>query len=113
MAVRWRFVLEARDTDTGRSCRWIDYAPEATIAAPRGGLGVGYAVFLANEWITALNSQLPQGAQASGSGLPFLGACRRCGTVTDDQHLLGAERDICDHCWTTPAAVERGELPRV
>ena len=69
---------------------------------PRGGLCLGYAVFLANEWITALNGQLPQDAQAAGLVLPFFGICCRCGRVADDQHLLGGERDVCDRCWTNP-----------
>ena len=108
MAVRWRFILLARDTDTGLTRRWLDYTPDNTVVPPRGGLSLAYAVFLANEWITALNGELPRSDPIVGSELPYLGICRYCGRVVDDQHLLGGERDVCDGCWTAPPPAAGG-----
>ncbi len=93
LPVRWRFVLAARDETTDQEYVLVDATTADSVLAPGNPLTTEYAVFLINELI----SQLKQKLQLRD--IPYLGVCRTCGAVVDDQHLLGGERDVCDACW--------------
>lgn len=95
--MRWRFLLHAREEQTGQEHALLDEEASYPIANVGRPWSVPYAVFLLNELIARFNALL--GAEAAATPLPYLGVCRLCGAVVDDQHLLGAERDVCDRCW--------------
>lgn len=98
MPVRWRFFLAARDEQTGEQHPLIDDEVTYPVANSGKPLAPEYALFLTNEIISRLNNCVA-GNDPAGP-LPYLGMCRGCGRIVDDQHLLGAERDICDRCWS-------------
>ena len=97
MPVRWRFLLRAREEQTGEEHALLDEEAAYPITNLGRPWSVHYAVFLLNELIARFNALL--GPAPDAHPLPYLGICRLCAAVVDDQHLLGAERDVCDRCW--------------
>lgn len=104
MPVIWRFLMAARDQRTGEEHTLFDELSPDPVSNPGRPLAVEYAIFLLNEVVVRLNGCVAQPDQdPPPAALPYVGMCRACGRIVDDQHLLGGERDLCDTCWAQGA----------
>ena len=100
---RWHLVLSRLEEPGGIEKPIVDVTVVLPVSAASGQMNAECAAYLANEVIAQLNGLLAPEEVDAHRQLPYLGTCRGCGRVVDDQHLLGGERDICDRCWTRPA----------